>query len=306
VLAVDGGQSGIRVCHSRVGRSTEVEGISRLEGDTVGAVVEAIAAAWRELEEPAIERAVLGLTTAPTDEATRERLCLGLSELLGVPEVWLADDAVTAHAGALGGGWGVSVTVGTGVACLAVPMDGDAGLIGGHGYLLGDEGGGYWIGREGIRAVLRARDGRGPETRLERPAAKHFGGLEDLGDRLHSSDRPVNTIARFAPAVLTAAEADDAVAVSIIEDAVAELVALIAAGCRLAAPHADPVPVALGGRLVAEGGLRRRLETAIDSSLPRALLQSAQGTPLDGALLLGAADGTGTYDGLIYAWRAAA
>ena len=108
------------------------------------------------------------------------------------PEVWLADDAVTAHAGALSLGWGVSVTAGTGVACLAVPPDGAPRVIGGHGYLLGDEGGAFWIGREGLRAVLRAADGRGPSTALAGPASQRFDGLDDLGARVHAADRPVD------------------------------------------------------------------------------------------------------------------
>lgn len=303
VLAVDGGQSTIRVRHSSRARPVEVEGVSRLEGDTVTAVVDAIAGAWRELGTPATERAVLGLTTAPTDGAARERLCRELMERLGVPAVWLADDAVTAHAGALSGLWGVSITVGTGVACMAVSEGGVTALVGGHGYLLGDEGGGYWIGREGVRAVLRARDGRGPATRLEEPVARHFGGLHDLGDRLHSSQRPVNAIALFAPAVLAAAADGDAVAMAIVEAATEELLTLTIAASRIAAPGGGSVAVALGGRLVAEGFLRQRLETAIERSLPQARMRSADGTPLDGALRLGTLDAPGAYGEMIYMWQ---
>src|SRR5689334_18804531 len=157
VLGVDGGQSAIRLRHADTGRVIEVDGVSRLEGDTVDAVVRAVADGWARLGAPVTDRVVLGLTTAPTDTPSRDRLCAGVARATDASEVWLADDAVTTHAGALSGSWGVSVTVGTGVACLAVPRAGDPCIIGGHGYLLGDEGGGFWIGREGLRAVLRAR-----------------------------------------------------------------------------------------------------------------------------------------------------
>ena len=165
VLAVDGGQSGIRLRHSSGDRVVEVEGVSRLEGDTVAAVAGAIGRAWVTSGFEAIDRAVLGLTTAPTDTESRQRLCAQVAQVTGATEVWLADDAITTHAGALSLGWGVSVVAGTGVACLAVPDDGPARIIGGHGYLLGDEGGAFWIGREGLRAVLRALDGRGRTDR---------------------------------------------------------------------------------------------------------------------------------------------
>ena len=43
---------------------------------------------------------------------------------------------------------------------------GRAARAGGWGYLLGDEGGGFWIGRAALSAVVRQFDGRGPATLL--------------------------------------------------------------------------------------------------------------------------------------------
>ena len=181
VLAVDGGQSAIRVQHSADRAAVEVEGVSRLEGDTVGVVTGAVVTAWQTSGSHHVDRVVMSLTTAPSDARSRQRLCEEVARCLGAPEVWLMDDSVTAHAGALSLGWGVTVTAGTGVACLAMPRDGAPRLIGGHGYLLNDEGGGYWIGREGLRAVLRSFDGRGLSTGLTDVAVRRFGGVADLG-----------------------------------------------------------------------------------------------------------------------------
>ena len=121
VLGVDGGQSGIRLRHSSGDEVVEMEGVSRLEGDTVAAVAAAIASGWRASGFGPVERVVLGLTTAPTDADSRQRLCAQVGAATDAAEVWLADDSVTTHAGALSMGWGVSVVAGTGVACLAVP-----------------------------------------------------------------------------------------------------------------------------------------------------------------------------------------
>ena len=161
VLGVDGGQSGTRLRDSD-GREATAEGVSRLEGDTVRALADAVTAAWRLGGFDRVDRAVLGLTTAPADAVAADRLCALVSGATGASEVWLADDAVTAHAGALSLDWGVSVAAGTGVACLALPQAGDARIMGGHGFLLGDEGGGFWIGRRALAAILRAREGRDP------------------------------------------------------------------------------------------------------------------------------------------------
>ena len=176
VLGVDGGQSGTRLRDSD-GREATAEGVSWLEGDTVGALADAVTAAWRLGEFDRVDRAVLGLTTAPAEANAADRLCALVSSAIGVSEVWLADDAVTAHAGALSLGWGVSVVVGTGVACLVLPQAGDARIMGGHGFLLGDEGGGFWIGRRALAAILRAHEGRDPSG--EAPA----GGLVQAAER---------------------------------------------------------------------------------------------------------------------------
>jgi N-acetylglucosamine kinase-like BadF-type ATPase len=313
VLAVDGGQSAIRVRHSSGGASVEIDGVSRQEGDTVAAVVRAIETAWDQVGRPPVDRAVLGLTTAPTAAGPRALLCASLSERVGAHEVWLADDAVTTHAGALSLGWGVSVAAGTGVACLALPRDPDAGprIIGGHGFLLGDEGGAFWIGRAGLVAALRAHDGRGEPTALVDAAAGAFDGLDDLGDRLHSVDRPVNRIAHFAPAVLRAADAGDPVADGIASAAAQELALLIRAGAVAAAGPDDPppgsVPVALSGRLLEPGSpLRTRLERAAPASAPAAALRSADATALDGALLLGHSPDPGRYARLVHRWESIA
>ena len=104
----------------------EVEGVSRLEGDTVAAVAAAIATGWRASGFDPVDRVVMGLTTAPTDgRSAAATVCAGRAAT-DAAEVWLADDSVTTHAGALSLGWGVSVVAGTGVACLAVPAQGAA------------------------------------------------------------------------------------------------------------------------------------------------------------------------------------
>jgi N-acetylglucosamine kinase-like BadF-type ATPase len=304
VLAVDGGQSAIRVRHPTWAADVELEGVSRLEGDVLGSVAAAVERAWAQGGSPVTDRCVLGLTTAPTDEPSKVRLCEQVGLAVGAKQVWLADDAVTAHAGALSMGWGVSVSVGTGVACMAVPEEGTPRIVGGHGYLLGDEGGAFWIGRAGIAAVLRAREGRGPETALTARVSDRFGILDDLAERIHGLGRPVDAIARFAPDVLAVAELGDAAATTIVESATDELVSVVRAALEGMGPPPPLVPVALGGRLMAGGLLRRRLEAALERSVMTAHARSADGTPLDGAALLGMEPDPGRYGELVYRWLA--
>ncbi|MDF2574293.1 MAG: ATPase [Agromyces sp.] len=282
LLAVDGGQSAMRVRHSS-GGTAEVPGISWHGPRTLEATAAAIVEAWRAAGAPPVDAAVLGLTTAPDDEDCAHLAGL-VAEELGADRIVVCDDGVTTHAGAFAGGWGVALSAGTGVACATRgPADAAPRLLGGHGYLLGDEGGAYWIGRAGIAAALRAADGRGPSTALVSAAESRFGAVRGIPIRLHSSERAVDEIAHFAPAVLAATRAGDAVAAAIVDAAVAEL-ALLARAAHRHAGAEDATPLVVLGRLGAELApqIVDRLSDDSDSFHARAPL----GDALDGAMLL--------------------
>ena len=310
VLGVDGGQSAIRLRLAGSPAVVEVAGVSRVDGDAVALVADAVAEGARRLGVAAVDRVVLGLSTAPIDVREGRRLCSLVAAATGAAEVWLSDDAVTAHAGALSGGPGVSVVAGTGVACLVLPGEGEPRILGGHGFLLGDEGGAFWIGSRGIDAALRAREGRGAATALEGAAREAFGDLSDLHVRLHDGERPVQVAASFATAVLAAAGQGDKVAGRIVSEGAVELADLVEAAAELmrAAGWRGAVPVALGGRLLEPGTvLRRRLDTILAApaspSALRLAVRSADAPPLEGAVLLGELGAT-RYGGLVQTWRA--
>jgi len=95
------------------------------------------------------------------------------------------------------------------------------------------------------------------------------------------------------------------VASAIADAATADLLALVRAAGLHVAPEGNPYPVALGGRLIEGGALRDRLDQALLRELPAAATRSADGTPLDGALLLGGGAEPGRYGDLVYVWGTA-
>jgi len=296
VLAVDGGQSTVRVRHSG-GASGEAPGVSWGGADTVSASVDAIEAAWRHAGAPPTRVAALGLTTVPDGSLERDRLAALLAQSIGAERVLVCDDGITAHAGALGGSWGVVLAVGTGVACVARSRGGRTTVIGGHGYLVGDEGGAFWIGRAGIAAALRATEGRGIRTDLEAAAAKAFGALGTAHIRIHADPRAVDTIARFAPSVIAVARRDDAVARGILDAAIAELLRCVRAGW-VAAGEEPGTPLTVIGRLADE--LHPELDEALLSLGDTADPRSPAGGALEGAMLLAA--GTADYGSAVHTW----
>ena len=70
----------------------------------------------------------------------------------------LENDVETAHRGAFAGGPGLFLLAGTGSVVMARTTEGRSARAGGWGWLLGDEGGGYWIGRKALGYATRYLD----------------------------------------------------------------------------------------------------------------------------------------------------
>jgi glucosamine kinase len=143
----------------------------------------------------------------------------------------VTSDAVAAHVGALDGRPGVVLTIGTGVAAVGLSPAGDLHVVDGVGQWLGDEGSGAWIGLEGLRAAVRASDGRGPGTELTGAAADLFGPVSRLPLTLEQSGNVPREAARFAPRVAALA-ASDSTAADIIERAAQALARTVIAAAR--------------------------------------------------------------------------
>lgn len=135
-------------------------------------------------------------------------------------------DYEIALVGALGRRRGVLVLAGTGSLAYGVNARGRSALAGGWGYLLGDEGSGYWLGLEGLRAVVRASDGRGPVTALTSLLLRELElpDARDLIPWLYRAETPrTSVIAQVAEHVLSAAEQSDTVARQLVDRAADEL-----------------------------------------------------------------------------------
>lgn len=156
--------------------------------------------------------------------------------------VRVTDDAHTAWLGAFGGAPGIIVLAGTG--SIAVGSDGTRwARAGGHGFILGDEGGAYWIGRAAARAALRWHDGRGGSELLAKKVREAAGiGLDALVACVNSHPAERARLARLAPAITELAAEDDA-ARRIVRRAVRRLAGLAAA----VQATLGPLPVAASG-----------------------------------------------------------
>jgi glucosamine kinase len=218
VLAVDLGKTGCRAALWVGEVRTEAEGAGApgLATPGGGAAAEAatLAVARRLLQAAGLarlDRVCVGAAGALAAPDAAARLAERLAAVLRADEAAATSDAVASHAGALGGGAGVVLAVGTGSVALALG-GGRLSRADGWGPLLGDEGSGGWIGLRGLRAALRAAEGRGPETALRAAVERVFGPLPGLPAAIAGAKEA----ARFAPEVARVAEAGDAAARAIL------------------------------------------------------------------------------------------
>src|SRR6201991_13474 len=171
ILAVDLGTTPCRAAAG--GRRAEGSGAPGLATPGgVRAAEAAILAVAREFGT--VDELIVGAAGALAAPEAARALGDALLASLRVERVAGTSDAVIAHAGALNGEPGVVLIAGTGVVALAIGADGALRTADGWGPWLGDEGGGAWIGAAGLRAALRAHDGRGPSTTLLDAARARF------------------------------------------------------------------------------------------------------------------------------------
>lgn len=212
-----------------------------------------------------------------------------LHRSVGTTSVVVADDAVTAYLGARGDQDGVVVAAGTGIVGLAKGRD-RAARVDGVGSMIGDEGSGWWIGRQGLIAAISAADGRRPAsaTLLDRLEAR-FGPVGDFPARLAREASPVAVVASFAKDVADVARAGDDVASRIWRQAGGHVGTTIAAAASRAGLGGDARWTLIGRLSGAADLLAPGLDERLSVLLPHGSQEPPLGEPLDGVgLLLGA------------------
>lgn len=150
--------------------------------------------------------------------------CLGVAE----PAVSLFNDVELAHRVSLEPGEGHLVYAGTG--CIATYLDphGQLHRVGGRGETLGDDGSGYWLGCQALKAIWRAEDeqpGYMQHSPLAQALFQAVGGprWEDTRRFMHLASR--GDVGRLALAVAAVAD-QDGVAQRLLREAGAELARL--------------------------------------------------------------------------------
>lgn len=160
----------------------------------------------------------------------REKLIFlnNLTELLGETKIVSATtDIYASYISVFTGKVGILLTVGTGSAAVSFNEKGEEIRSGGWGASLDDEGSGYWMGLQALRAVMQSYDGRLPKTKLYDSVLSWLSLNNPLELIPWINDAKREKIAAIAPIVISLAEQNDPIAQKIVENAATELAKMV-------------------------------------------------------------------------------
>lgn len=295
VLGIDGGGTHTRARLARAGGAIVGSGeAGRSNPNAQGLpaaqeqVLQAVELAFRQagISRDKVAAACLGIggTDRPAERAAWTAWAL---EHLAVRAVVVNDGEILLAAGTPEN-WGVALVAGTGSIAWGKSRAGQNARAGGWGYLFGDEGSGFELGREALRAAAQAADGRGPETKLLAAILEHWGCREpmELIPRVYRDKARPADLAALAPLITRCAQERDPVARRLVAQAAEALATMVRAVCR-ALDFRGEIPLAMtGGLLLATESLRTDILRSLDSSnfrmQPVALVQE----PVQGAIRL--------------------
>lgn len=275
VMVIDVGQSGsrLRTPDGKTVRSDICHRADRDLTDTVRLLLEACSGTSVD---------VVGLSLSGLRGFVPEPHAFGIicATWVGASRVAVADDGLAALFGALGGGDGIALAVGSGVAVVAKADDRTAHKDG-DGPVIGDDGGGYGIGRRGLRAALRSAEGRGPATALLALAEERYGSLR-AASRAHTDAEVMRWCIDMAEVVLNCAEQGDNIARAIRWEAAQQLAASAAAAWHDLATTRESITFSGTGGVLQNAGMRAALSAAMAQTLPESVWQEPLGDNLDG------------------------
>jgi N-acetylglucosamine kinase-like BadF-type ATPase len=196
-------------------------------------------------------------------------------------------DEVIALDAAFQGGPGILQIAGTGSNCIGRAPDGTYETAGGWSSRLGDEGSGYWIGVNSIRRALHAYDREEPCQVI--PRVMEIWGAKDIDEFINLGDgTPSPDFAALAPLIHELAEAGDAVAVGILNQAaidLVEFVLLVRSKLRRKHGITGEVPVAWTGGVIAKTELvRNQFFAGLHAAAPKMPVGTEEVVALKGAI----------------------
>lgn len=231
---------------------------------------------------------VLGI--AGTERERCKKIIREICEELNFTEkTVIVSDAMIALTAATKMKPGVIIISGTGSIALGINREKQIARAGGWGYLLDDEGSGYWIGLKALREVMKAYDGRGKTTILTSMILEKFS-LENprqLVDIAYGRKLTVQEIASITELVSKSASMGDKVAIQILKEAGEKLAEMIYTVIKKLAIKDKVIPIYYTGGVFKTGKyILKPIEEKLREKQVQVKLKKPFLKPVVGSLML--------------------
>lgn len=275
MIAVDLGQSGARLrCDDQEFQFDR----AKLAGEDVIDSLRAIFSTLEPLTSDVASLSLTGLNGQIHDPSPFGKLC---KEFFGVTKTAVIDDGLAGFIGALQGLNGITLSIGGGVVAVGGKGN-DFSHIDGLGSTFGDEGGGFWLGKNGITRALATLEGRDNQYDLLERFANEVEEFETL--KIKDNSDAASLAIRSARTLLNAANEGIPAAVAIRDEGARLLAKTITAAWIGVKGSQDESPiVVITGGLAKNIAYSEKIFQCLLADIPHAVIASAQGDHLDGA-----------------------
>lgn len=300
-LGVDGGGTKTEVwCANSVGEvvGKGLSGPTNLTTTTVGAasfnLKEAVRQAVQDLPSPSFQTLVMGLAGMDTHDefVVAHKVFSDVLDVYGIKKVSLVNDSLVALANGSDAENAVILIAGTGSICYGRNDQGVEAKTGGMDFLLTDEGSGYAIGREVLRAAVRSFDGRIKKTVLEKLVTEHFhiSSIAEIKKEVYSPLLSKIEVAQLATLATEGQKLGDAEAKRIFTEAIAELELMVVTVVKRLHLEKKAFEVVCSGSVAQQEHVGKHLVSALRKHFKHMTVVFPEGNPVNGALKLALKD----------------
>lgn len=279
VLAIDLGQSGTSM---RLGDLSIESPRGKRAGENS---LDALRAAFESLDHPekisadCVTLSCTGFYGQVPDPENYLELC---SKFFDATKVAVIDDGFASYIGALGGQDGVVLTIGGGVVSIG-GLKGRYAHRDGLGSTFGDDGGGFWLGRNAISKALASQQGRILDKQISEFFDAEIAAYFDLEvrDGAQAQTLAINS----AEKILGAAVLGMPTAISIVNEG-AHLLARTVVSTWLAVEGSaqDAMKLVIQGGPAHNKNYVNKIVEYVTKELPYAILTESGGDNLEGAI----------------------
>lgn len=218
------------------------------------------------------------------EEFDRKKLARLFKKKLKVKNITVTTDAKNAITGAFDGGDGIILIAGTG-SVLYGKYKGKLNRVGGWGRILGDQGSGFIIGREGLRELVKEYDERElgrKESILSKLVKKRFGIVKkNIVDKVFAKHFEIQ---RVCECVIEAAEKKDKVCLKIVKQSAEDLLENIKLYIKLAGIKSNIEIAFIGSVIENDNLLSKTLKNGIKKNLKNVEIVLKRNEPTMGAI----------------------